>query len=257
MGIRRALGAAYGDIMKQVLLESTLLAAAGGLLGLLVALSLLRALFVMPPADLPRLDMIRLEGAPITVAALVTVVAVLLFGLGRRSQRPGLIRRRSSASRPAPGDNRGAAAGSATRWLAHRSRLRSSCSPARPPNAKPRPPSAARSRLLERRRVADPCSLPTRLGGNQREVLALHEQIVAKFRALPGISAPTPLFMPPFVGEGFNVAIEVEGHPGWRGRRTSRWNRSGRTTSRPSAYRSGAGEVSPTPTATGLRRSCW
>ncbi|MEO8450337.1 MAG: ABC transporter permease, partial [Gemmatimonadota bacterium] len=208
IGIRRALGAGYGDIAKHVLLESTLLAAGGGLLGLLVALGLLRALFVMPPADLPRLDMIRLGGAPVTVAALVTVVAVLLFGLGPAIAAaridPAALLRVSSGSRGQSGRRSGlrhalvgaqialafvvlAGAGLLTRSLARLQRLDLGF-------------SSDGVSLIQ-------ISLPSRLGGNQREVLALHEQVVAKFRAVPGVSGATPLFMPPFVGEGFNVDI--------------------------------------------------
>lgn len=79
--VRRALGASYGDIVKQLLIESGLLAVGGGVAGLLFANALLRILLVLAPPQLPRTDVIQLSGAPIIAAIAMTLFAVLLFGL--------------------------------------------------------------------------------------------------------------------------------------------------------------------------------
>ena len=79
--IRRALGASYGQVARLLLAESTLLGAAGGGLGLAGAAGLLRVALAFAPGQLPRMDMIRLTGAPVGVATGVTLLAVLLFGI--------------------------------------------------------------------------------------------------------------------------------------------------------------------------------
>ena len=79
--IRRALGASYGQVARLLLVESTLLGVAGGGLGLACAVGLLRVLLAFAPGQLPRMDMIRVTGAPVGVATGMTLLAVLLFGM--------------------------------------------------------------------------------------------------------------------------------------------------------------------------------
>ncbi len=82
MAVRRSLGARTADIVRPVLLESVALAVGGGLLGLALAHALLAALTrVASPADLPRLDVVRVGAAPLGVAAAVTLGALLIAGL--------------------------------------------------------------------------------------------------------------------------------------------------------------------------------
>ncbi len=81
LAVRRALGARYADVVRQLIVESTMIGVAGGAVGLLVGDLLLKALLVLAPAELPRMDVIRLAGAPMWVACGVTFAAVLLFGV--------------------------------------------------------------------------------------------------------------------------------------------------------------------------------
>jgi putative ABC transport system permease protein len=79
--VRRALGAQVGDIARQLLVESTLLAVAGGSLGLLLATAVIRNVGLIAPYNLPRLDEVRLASAPIVPAVGITTLTVLLFGV--------------------------------------------------------------------------------------------------------------------------------------------------------------------------------
>ncbi len=81
VAVRRALGARAFDVVRPLLLESAVLAVAGGLLGLGVARGLLMLLIGMAPPELPRLDVLRLSAAPLELAAVVTVISLLLSGL--------------------------------------------------------------------------------------------------------------------------------------------------------------------------------
>src|SRR5256884_9241614 len=79
--MRRALGASSRQIARLLVAESALLAMAGGALGLVCAAGLLHILPAFAPARVPRMDVIRLAGTPVDVAAGVTLVTVMLFGV--------------------------------------------------------------------------------------------------------------------------------------------------------------------------------
>ncbi|HEX2166568.1 MAG TPA: FtsX-like permease family protein, partial [Longimicrobiales bacterium] len=79
--VRRALGATTGQIARLFLVEGALLAAAGGALGLALAVALLRILPGFAPGVVPRMDVIAFSGMPIALAIGVTVLALLLIGV--------------------------------------------------------------------------------------------------------------------------------------------------------------------------------
>jgi putative ABC transport system permease protein len=101
IAVRRALGAEYGDIVRQLFVESSVVAVAGGILGLAIAISLVRLLVAFAPGNLPRVDDIQLSGAPISVAIAVSTLAVLVFGLA-----PALLSARSNIASPLRFDSR-------------------------------------------------------------------------------------------------------------------------------------------------------
>ncbi|MGE0553585.1 MAG: ADOP family duplicated permease [Gemmatimonadales bacterium] len=80
LAVRVALGAGHGRVMRQLLTESILLAAIGGLAGLSLALVGTRALVVLAPASLPRVEAIALDGQVFGFAFLLTVIVGLAFG---------------------------------------------------------------------------------------------------------------------------------------------------------------------------------
>jgi putative ABC transport system permease protein len=79
--VRRALGATSGGIARLFLTEAAVLGLAGGILGAGLAVWLLRILPGLAPAGLPRTEMIGMAGPPLALAVVVTVSAVLLFGI--------------------------------------------------------------------------------------------------------------------------------------------------------------------------------
>ena len=81
LGVRRAIGAGAVDVLRQLLTESGVLAVTGGVLGVGLGGVLLKALFRLAPAGLPRADLIGMAGAPVAVGGLVTALAVVLFGV--------------------------------------------------------------------------------------------------------------------------------------------------------------------------------
>ena len=81
IGVRFALGAGRGRIVRQLLTESVLLALAGGLVGVGLAYGGMRALMTILPTDVPRIRAIVIDGRVLGFTLLVAIGAGLLFGL--------------------------------------------------------------------------------------------------------------------------------------------------------------------------------
>src|SRR5262249_26457093 len=78
--IRKALGAAQGDVRRYFYTESFLLAGVAGTIATALAWAALRALTHSGPAALPRLHEIRLSGISILYIAGISIVAAIAFG---------------------------------------------------------------------------------------------------------------------------------------------------------------------------------
>jgi putative ABC transport system permease protein len=78
--IRTALGASRARLLGQSLLESALLALAGGALGVLLALWGLQALLAAAPIDLPRLNEVHIDARVLLFALALSLVTGLIFG---------------------------------------------------------------------------------------------------------------------------------------------------------------------------------
>ena len=81
IAVRAALGAQHGRLVRQLLTESIVLAVAGGLLGVLLAMWLVQGLVAAAPPTLPRLEAIGVDGWSLAFAAGLTLATGLLFGL--------------------------------------------------------------------------------------------------------------------------------------------------------------------------------
>ncbi len=81
IAIRIAIGASRGRILRQLLTESVLLAAAGGLLGLFACHVGLDAIVSLVPANIPRIGEYRVDTSVLAFALLLTVVSGVFFGL--------------------------------------------------------------------------------------------------------------------------------------------------------------------------------
>jgi predicted permease len=81
VSIRLALGGSRGDMLRLSLLESTLLAIPGGLLGLLLAWGGLRLLLRGAPIEIPRAAEVSLDWQAAAFALLLSLATTMLFGL--------------------------------------------------------------------------------------------------------------------------------------------------------------------------------
>ncbi|MBV8844522.1 MAG: ABC transporter permease [Bryobacterales bacterium] len=81
LAIRAALGAGWGRIAQELLLESTALAVLGGGLGLALAYGALRLLVAKGPETLPRLHEIGIDPLVLAFALAVSLLSGVAFGL--------------------------------------------------------------------------------------------------------------------------------------------------------------------------------
>jgi len=105
MGIRLALGATRTRVAASFIYESVLLGLAGGAWGLALGTVAVRLLVAAGTAQVPRLDEVSIDGAVLGFAAIVSIVAGLLFGA------LPLLRPRAFAAAAIGSESRGATAG--------------------------------------------------------------------------------------------------------------------------------------------------
>ena len=219
LSIRRALGATYGDVVRQLVVESGLLGVAGGVLGLVTAGALIRLLLAYAPPQLPRTDVVGIAGTPIALAVGVTLAAVLVFGCSpcaARLERPARVATPLRLPRR-DGDARATSRQAGARRVAGRARAghaRRRSAPRPQPRAAARPLARLqpRSAVAARDRVSAERLQRLRRQVRSARANALADQLVPAYRAVPGVTAVTPALVPPFLGTGIFVGrLDLEG----------------------------------------------
>jgi putative ABC transport system permease protein len=81
LAVRSALGAGRGRLVRQILVECLAIAVPGGLLGILLASSLVRMLLVLYPGQLPRVEGFAWQPGVLAFTVASTLLSGLLFGL--------------------------------------------------------------------------------------------------------------------------------------------------------------------------------
>ena len=81
MAVRTALGASPSRVIRQLLTESMILAAAGGVAGAAISFLLLRAMLTFHPPQVPRIEQTGIDGTVLAYSLLASVVVGILFGL--------------------------------------------------------------------------------------------------------------------------------------------------------------------------------
>lgn len=93
IAVRLAHGATTRHLLRQFLAESTVLALAAATLGTALACGVVRAFVVAPPAALPRLEEVRIQGAALGIATAIAIGTALALGLASAwlYSRPDMI----------------------------------------------------------------------------------------------------------------------------------------------------------------------
>jgi predicted permease len=81
IAVRSALGAGRGRVIGQLLTENALLAVAGGVVGVAVAVAAVRGFIALAPPGIPRVDEIRVNTTALAGAVGMTGIAMALFAL--------------------------------------------------------------------------------------------------------------------------------------------------------------------------------
>ena len=92
VAIRTALGAGWQRLVRQLLTESVLLGVVGGAVGLLIARAALFVVHTVNPGNIPRLDVITIDGPVLAFTFGVSILTGIIFGLAPayRAARPDL-----------------------------------------------------------------------------------------------------------------------------------------------------------------------
>jgi putative ABC transport system permease protein len=81
LAIRAALGADWGQIARELMMESVILGILGGVAGLGLAYGALRLLVAIAPSNLPRIENISIDGMVLLFTLGVSLAAGMLFGI--------------------------------------------------------------------------------------------------------------------------------------------------------------------------------
>ena len=109
MAIRGALGAERSRLIRLSLVESAVLACAGGILGLALGYAGVRALLALDPSSMPRSSEVGMDARIVLFAAATSLASAVLFGLipALRAARPDLqTALRESSGSATPGAHR-------------------------------------------------------------------------------------------------------------------------------------------------------
>jgi predicted permease len=203
LAVRSALGAGRGRLIAQLLVESAVLALAGGIAGGLFAVAAVKGFVASAPADTPRLVEIHVGASTLAAAIAVTTLATLLFAVAPSltASRVDVQEALRSGSRLSGGSRRvrrGAqalvvaqmglallvlcVAGLVGRTLLSLERV-------------PLGPDPARLVVLE-------LALPKADVGNAGAQRTLVSDLVQRLSAVPGVRSVAPVFTPPFAPVG-------------------------------------------------------
>jgi predicted permease len=210
--VRAALGAPRWMVVRQLLAESMLLAAAGAAGGLLLAVGAIKSITRLAPGELPRISESGLNLEVLAFTAVVAVLTSALFGV-----IPALHATRTELVTSL---NEGGRSGTETR---ERSRLKDTFVVTETALAVV---LLAGAGLLLRSLIGlgkvDPgfakdhvitfgLDLPGRYGHPQR--VEFYRRLLAQIRSLPGVRSASAAFPLPLSADAVKASFEVESHP--------------------------------------------
>jgi predicted permease len=213
MAVRTALGAGRARLVRQMLTESVVLAALGGIAGVLLAAASLGWLLALQPEGVPRLGEVRIDRPVLAFAAALSLLTGLLFGVFPALQASA----RPSAQALREG-GRGLLAGASAR-------LRSGLVVAQIALAVVLLAGAGLLvRSFDRLRRVDPgfrpeqaltfrLSLPDTAYAEESRRAAFFDDLLIRLQALPGVRSAGAVMGIPLGGLSFTLSFEVEGRP--------------------------------------------
>jgi putative ABC transport system permease protein len=215
IAIRVAMGASRSRVVRQLLTESILLAALGGVLGLLLAVWGVDMLVALSPEDLPRVKEVTIDPRVLSFSLLISILTGVLFGLApalsfsRGGDLNETLKEGGRASGAATGHNRMRSllvvaevalslmllvgAGLLIKSFLKLSKVETGFD--------------ARSVMTMR------ISLPQTKYTEPQRRAAFYEQLLERTRALPGVEAAGVISELPLSGQNNDTYFTIEGKP--------------------------------------------
>jgi putative ABC transport system permease protein len=209
IAVRAALGAGRGRLLRELLAETTLIGATGGLLGILLARQGMQIFISWVPEGVPRLDEIGFDGTVLGFAVAATAATCMLFGL-----LPAWHASRADLQSPIKVSSTYGAAG--------RQRLRSALVVVEIAVALVLLTGAGlllRSfgNLLNEDIGFDPSRIVTfQLSPSNRDPaqrIAFFQQVVERLQDMPGVESVGANTAPPLSGVEWSMAYTIDGEP--------------------------------------------
>ncbi|MFO1497340.1 MAG: ABC transporter permease [Verrucomicrobiota bacterium] len=213
--VRLALGARRSELVQQLLTETLLLGAIGGLLGLVIARALLTLLIRFVPPEVPRIaEGIPLDGAGVAFAGLITIGTGILVGL-----LPALQASSSNLTAALAETNRGGSAGR-RRQLARAGLVVSEVALSLVLLVGAGLMIRSFDRLLRQDLGFKPehlvtvgINLPPQKYMNQTDRVVLLQPLLAAVRAIPGVDSAAYAFGVPLTGVNRAMDVAVQNAP--------------------------------------------
>jgi putative ABC transport system permease protein len=214
IAIRSALGARRGRIIRQLLTESILLSALGGVVGLVMAMWGLEVLLSLSPRDLLPVQAIGLDVKVLGFTLGLSVLTGVIFGLAPaiEASRPNLNETLKEGGRESAFGGRShrlrnifvvaEIALSLVLLIGSGLMIRSFLS------LQAVDPGFNADRVLTVR-----LALPGSKYREDHQVIAFYKQALDRIRGIPGVSAASAINFLPFSGSGAATSFEIEGRP--------------------------------------------
>jgi len=210
IAVRQALGAGRRGVARYFLAESALLSFCGGVLGLFLAWGAVQLLVAFSPANLPRLEEVRIDGVVVMFTLALSVLTAFVFGaIPLLRQQPVMMSLHESG--------RGSTAGRGQHRVRHALMggqvalaltLLIAC--------------GLMVRSFQKLRAIDlgfdsssaltfSVGLPEREYSTRRSAVAAHRRILERLSALPGVKGVSTSSCLPLGGPCFGNSLRVEG----------------------------------------------
>jgi putative ABC transport system permease protein len=212
MAVRSALGAARHRLVRQLLTESIVLALAGGIAGVLLAMWALDSLVALNPGGIQRLDTVRIDRVVMAFTAGVSMLTALLFGILPAFQTTGA----SLASTLKEGGRSMAHAGRRTRGALVVAEVALAVTLLAGAGLLIR--SFARLQSVDpgfrpEQTLTFALDLPESRYKEDSQRTRFYETLVERLEALPGARRAGAVILLPLRGNSFNLSFTVAGWP--------------------------------------------